>query len=407
VVEAGLIAMLSTRTMKTAAWSSCAATTALALVRVVFAIAEPHAGRASSGDPSPSEGLGLVAMEALVLTAFALLGAIVASRQPRNAVGWLLGLIPLSLGILIVSDRLYWHLATTTGNTDAIAAYAAWLGNWIWIPAIVPAFTVLPLLFPTGRALSRRWRALVWIAVGAATVMFAGRAFLPGRLEEYHAIVNPFGIDGAALEILESVGFAVLVPTALAAIASLVVRFRRSRGAERQQLKWVAAAAPLLPVAFSAGGWAGNADFAILLLALLIVAAAISLAMLRYRLYDIDVVINRTLVYGALTATLGAIYLGSVLVLQLALSGLTTGSALPVAASTLAVAALFGPARGRIQQTVDRRFYRRKYDAERTLAAFSAQLRNEVDLDSLRSDLTAVVAHTMQPSHVSLWTRSP
>jgi membrane protein implicated in regulation of membrane protease activity len=196
----------------------------------------------------------------------------------------------------------------------------------------------------------------------------------------------------------------------LAGIASLVVRYRRAHGIERLQLRWVAGAACLL-VLFSLGGdltsaWLGSgAGWAGTLLGLLCVALAVAVSLLRYRLYDIDVVINRTLVYGALTAILAATYLASVLFLQVVLGGATGDSGLAVAASTLAVAALFRPARARIQQAVDHRFYRRKYDAARTVEELSARLRDQVDLTTLDRELRAVVRDTLQPTHVSLWLR--
>ncbi len=400
MAEGALIALLSTRALKIAAWIGCAVTTALALGIILLAIIEPE-----GSEPAPLAGLGVLA---LVLTAFGVLGAIVASRQPRNPIGWLLGLIGLSLGILMVTEDLVWQLLVITGDAAGVAAYVAWLHNWMWIAVVLPALTFLPLLFPTGRPLSARWRALVWMAAIAGALMFAGLAFEPGPLASHPAVVNPLGIDSPVLELPGIVAFALLILTTLASIASLVVRFRRSRGTERQQLKWVAAGAVLLAIAFCGAsliGWERLVAFVILLLGLLAVAAAIAVAMLRYRLYDIDVVLNRALVYGALTATLAGIYLASVLLLQLVLSGVTADSSLAVAASTLAVAALFQPARRRIQHAVDRRFYRQKYDAARTLESFGARLRDEVDLDALGAELRAVVAQTMQPQHVSLWLR--
>jgi len=225
-------------------------------------------------------------------------------------------------------------------------------------------------------------------------------------------IDNPFGVGGLGLGTVSDASFPVVGAAALAGIASLVVRYRRARGIERLQLRWVAAAACLL-VLFAIGGdlasaWLGSgAGWVGMLLGLLCVAVAVAVSLLRYRLYDIDVVINRTLVYGALTATLAGTYLGSVLLLQLLLNGATGDSGLAVAGSTLAVAALFRPARGRIQAGVDRRFFRRKYDAQRTLEAFSSRLRDEVDLRALSSELNAVVRETLQPAHLSLWLRAP
>jgi hypothetical protein len=384
------------------AWGACAITTALAIACVVLAIIEPEVPPGTSGGGG---GVALSALGAMMLTSLALVGAVVATRQPRNAVGWLLGLIPLSFGLLFFGDSLYWQLTLPSGAASRTAVYAAWLANWTWIPSIVAAFALLPLLFPTGRPLSPRWRPLVGIAIGTGAVIFVGTAFAPGPLDAYHEVVNPLGIDSPAIDVLGGVGFGCLAATALASVASLVLRYQRSHGVEHQQIRWVAAASVLLVCCFVGAGLGGDAAFALLLLGLLIVAIAVAFAMLRYRLYDIDVVINRALVYSALTATLAGCYLGAVLLLQLVLSGVTQGSGLAVASSTLAVAALFRPARARIQGAVDRRFYRRKYDAQRTLDRFSTRLRNQLELAALTGDLTDVVKETLQPAHVTLWLR--
>jgi hypothetical protein len=387
------------RTPTAAAWIGCAVTATLALGRVVLAIIEPTMPPGASGG---GDGPAVVVLEALMLTSFAVLGAIVASHQPHNPIGWLLGLIPLSFGLLFVGDSVYWNLASRAGDTPRLGAYAAWLGDWTWIGAIVPAFTLIPLLFPTGRPLSHRWRPVAGIAIAAGTATAAGTAFAPGRLQEYRAVPNPLGIDSAVVEALGAVGGACLVPVAVASVASLVVRYRRSTGVERQQITWVASASVLLVLSFIGASVGGDAAFVLLLIGLLFVACAVAVAMLRYRLYDIDVVINRTLVYGALTGLLAAAYLGSVLLLQLVLS---PSSGLAVAGSTLAVAGLVRPARARIQALVDRRFFRSKYDAQGTLEAFTFRLRDQVSLDALDADLRAVVAETLQPAHVSLWLR--
>jgi hypothetical protein len=239
--------------------------------------------------------------------------------------------------------------------------------------------------------------------------MLVGSAFAPGSIENFPWSHNPLGIEGFPGKTLAGIAFPIGVAAALAAIASLVVRYRRSHGIERQQLKWVTAAGSVLVLSFVVGGVltdsvSEQAGWAALVVGLSTVAAAVAVALLRYRLYDIDAVINRALVYAVLTAILGASYLAGVLLLQFVLS---PSSDLSVAASTLAVAALFRPARAQIQQAVDRRFYRRRYDAARTLERFGGRLRDEVDLDSLGGELRGVVAETMQPAHLSLWLREP
>ena len=271
---------------------------------------------------------------------------------------------------------------------------------------MVPLFIYVPLLFPTGVPLSPRWRRFGWAALAVSAVFTVVGWLTPGALENYTSVDNPFGTVGAAT-VVQTILFPVLGICTLAAVASLAMRFRRSHGIERQQIKWVWAAGAMLIVSFTASA---VLEDRITLLAeliqvagLLAVPSAIAVAILRYRLYDIALVVNRTLVYGSLTAALAPVYLGSVLLLQLLLDPVTSGSSLAIAVSTLAVAALFRPIRGRIQEVVDRRFYRRKYDTARTLEAFSARLRDEVDLDSLASDLKVVLHDTMQPAHVSLW----
>jgi len=394
------------------AWGLCGLSVALAAARLGLAIADPASSDAGSAPKVPGGGIPVAAFEALVLGALAVIGAVVASRRPRNPVGWILCAIPISLGLLILGGHLYWSVALAHPEETRLAELLAWLASWIWIPAMVPALTLFPLLFPSGRPPTPRWRWIQWVAIAACPALFVGEAFGPGPLQEY-PVANPFGAEGglgAAVEAVGWLGSALMLVAILASAASLVVRFRRSHGEERQQLKWVTAAAALLVVIFftPTASFAGeDVGFASLLLGLLVVAAAVAIALLRHRLYDIDVVVNRTLVYGALTATLAGAYLGSVLLLQLALRPLTEESGLAIAASTLAVAALFRPARARIQALVDRRFYRRKYDAARTLEAFSARLRDEVDLDTLAAELRAVVGDTMAPAHVSLWLREP
>jgi hypothetical protein len=391
-----------------AAWAACGATATLAAARLGLAVADPESS-SSAGDPLvPGGGVPMAAFEALVLLLLGLIGAVVTARQPRNPIGWILCAIPLSLGLLILGSHVYWSLALEHPAGSRAAEAVAWMTSWIWIAAMVPAVTLFPLLFPSGRPITRGWRWIVWVAIAACPALFVGTAFAPGRLEEY-PIQNPLGASGAieiAVGAIGALGFALMLGAMIAATVSLVIRFRRSQGIERRQLKWVAAAAALFLVIFvfpTDQLWGDDAGFASLLLGLLVVAGAMAISMLRYRLYDIDVVIRRTLVYGAVTAILAATYL-----VLAVLTGLTVGdSDLAIAGSTLAVAALFGPARARIQRDVDRRFYRRRYDAAQTLEAFSGRVRDELDLEALADDLRSVVRDTVAPAHLSLWLRRP
>ena len=391
------------RRLIVAAWLIATFTTTLALSCIVIEIVGPGPAASSADPEAGAGGVLFVTIQTLMASAFAILGAVVVSRQPRNAVGWLLMLIGTFFTYIAVSNEVYLQVILNAENTSGPLAYVVWGGNWAWLFAMVPAGTFLPLLFPTGRPLTPRWAAVVWLAAAAVALSFVSSAFKAGPLDGAPAVDNPLGIDSPAIGIIGSIGGFLLIPALLASILSLTLRFRRSTGVERQQIKWVASAALLLPLAATGLGLGGEASWPLILIALVIVAIAVTIAMLRYRLYDIDVVLNRALVYGALTATLAATYLSSVLLLQLALEPFTQGSGLAVAASTLAAAALVRPARTRIQAIVDRRFFRRKYDAALTLEGFGARLRDEVDLDTVESDLRAVVAETVQPAHVSLW----
>lgn len=368
------------------------------------------AGHGSASDALVAIGIG-----------FALVGALVASRHPTNAVGWLLLVAAATLGL----DTFMTVYASRASLPGAVVAgwFSSWLFFvWLYLPALF-----LPLVFPAGRLLSRRWRAVVWLGVSAVAANVVGTAFAPGVLDirADRPIDNPLGVGGPvgrALPWLSGAGN-VLAATALAlGVLCLVLRLRRSRGRERQQVTWFAFVGTLALVPFvvlvlvsvlagdDGAPWldvlALIAWWSLVALVLVGLPSAIGIAILRHQLYDINVVINRTLVYGALTLTLGASYLGSVLLLQLVLNPLTQGSDLAVAMSTLAVAALFRPARRRIQLLVDRRFFRHRYDAARTLEAFGSRLRDQLDIDALGNDLQVVVRDTMQPAHVSLWLRS-
>jgi hypothetical protein len=397
-------------------------TVAVAVAFVVIAIIDPNAGgpeHVSSAGPTPQDKAAggyvpYAVFSGFVFAAFAVVGAVVAARRSRNPVGWCLSAGALFWALGVLSSTVYWHLAFGRSDPPAAADYVAWLGTWIFLPAFVMLLSLVPLLFPTGAPPGRRWRVVAWTAVVAGGVATLSNALAPGPLDtaDFGWVDNPFGVQGLGLRTVAGVSFAAVAVTALAAVISVVVRYRRARGIERLQLRWLAMAVCVLVVGALGGSaatpWLGEgAGWIGILLGLLSVVIAIAIALLRYRLYDIDVVVNRTLVYGALTATLAGVYVGSVLLLQLVLSGLTKDSGLAVAASTLAVAALFRPARAWIQRAVDRRFYRRKYDAARTLERFGTHLRDELDLDALGGALRGVVAETMQPAHMSLWLRLP
>ncbi len=360
----------------------------------------------------------------LIVTALALtyssVGVVVATRRPGNPVGWIFLAGALSASLTLAS-AVYAQTAVPVPPSGRLPGteLAAWVAGGLAFPTVA-LVALLLLLYPDGRPPSRRWRLVAWL-IGAATVTSVIGAFAPGRIEDQATPVeNPLGVGGTlgdAVAGVRPVAGILLQLSLVLGLASMVVRFRRSRGDERLQLKWFVLTIALIAVSVLASGVAqevapaGHGDAnpveeALALLALLGVAAlplASAIAILKYRLYDIDVVINRALVYGALTALLAGAYLGIVLVLQLVLS---PGSDLAVAASTLAVAALFRPARKRVQAAVDHRFYRRRYDAAQTLDSFGARLRDEVDLDILAADLRGVVAETVQPSQVSLWLRS-
>jgi hypothetical protein len=293
-------------------------------------------------------------------------------------------------------------------------AAAAWLQSWGYLSALTTGVGLLLALFPDGRVLSRRWRFVPWALIGGFACFVVGYALEAGPVNApFSSVQNPFAVAGLDRvgRVLIPIGFFASVIAIIAGATSIVLRYRRSAGAERQQIKWLAAAGAVFAVALLAALHLDSWSTAYAIVLSVVVASLVAgpvaagIAILRHRLYEIDVVINRALVYGSVTALLGGSYAGLVLLFQLALHALVRGSGLAVALSTLAVAALFRPARIRVQALVDRRFYRHKYDAEQTLRSFAARLRDQLDLDALRAELTTVVAETMQPAHISLWLR--
>jgi hypothetical protein len=385
-------------------WVLSVALTALSLLLLVLNLSDPNAHVFDWW-----LGNALVVIDATV-------GAIVASRRPENAVGWLLCLSGVAVGTSsFASQYAIYALLARPGSLPAGEALA-WIASWV-LPIMIGLQVSYLLLFPTGRLPGRRWRPLAWLVVAFVSVGVALSAFSPGAyLGSLGPIRNPLGVEGltGAYKALLYAGAPLLFG---AAVLSLFVRLRRAEGVERQQLKWFAYAAAMfasgivlivIPLAVDTPSWYVRAATAVFTAAGTAIPIAIGIAILRYRLYDIDLLINRTLVYGSLTVMLALVYFGGVAATQAifrTLTGQEQQPQLAVVVSTLVIAALFMPLRRRIQSFIDRRFYRRKYDARKTLEAFSAKLRDDTDLDTLSDDLVGVVRETMQPAHISLWLR--
>jgi len=340
---------------------------------------------------------------------FGILGAVIVSRQPRNAIGWIFGAVGVLAGLRMLTFGYaeFW-LAEGTGP-DRLAEIAAVYHSSTWFIEFALPTTFLLLLFPDGRLPGRRWRLIAVCAAGGLLGALLASALVPGKVDGFPEIANPYGINRSVVDVIGSISFTVLAVGIIGSAVSLLVRFRGAAYEQRQQIKLLAVAGAIAAacVLFSYEVVGEDVSSVINPLSIMALPVAAAVAMLRYRLYDMDVVINRALVYGTLTAMLAGTYLASVLLLQLALRTFTEGSGLAVAASTLATAALFRPLRAGTQAVVDRRFFRRKYDAAQTLAAFAARLRDQIDLETLQIDLRAVVAETMQPEHVALWLRTP
>ena len=363
-------------------------------------------------------GEALISLAAPVV--FAIVAALIVSRQPRNTIGWLL-MVPV--GLYVVGGPIGSYIESLAPSSPAPTVpllLMLWFSNWNWLLLIFPLLFI-PLLFPNGRPPTPRWRCVGVAAIACAT-LFVLLVTLAQKLSAGTTpdlvFNNPIGVlREDMVERLVGVWIAGLLALVVACAVALFVRYRRADETEREQIKWLLYACAVFLVVYiggfvggvggeaSLGGYIWGVFFG---LSVITLPAAIGIAILRYRLYDIDVVINRTLVYGSLTALLTLVYLGGVATTQ-AIFRILTGQEhqpqLAVVISTLAIAALFNPLRRRLQSFIDRRFYRRKYDARKTLEAFSAKLRDETDLNTLGDDLTSVVRETMQPAHASLWVR--
>ena len=337
--------------------------------------------------------------------AYAAVGALIVSRRFGNRVGWIFLAAGVGFELVLFCQEYSIYALRKSPGTLPGGSWAGLVADLAPVGALCLG-TFLLLLFPTGRLLSPRWRAVAWLAAASFLVLSAAIAAGPGTLETVTGAEKPVEID---FPLFTSGGWAWLgtMLALLLAVVSVIVRYRTSGSVERQQLRWFLAAGPLFIASFFVIDTVNEVVTVIAALGLASLPVAAGIAILRYHLYDLDVVVRRTLVYGALTALLAGLYFGIVIALQEVFSPLTRGNDLAIAGSTLVAAALFRPARGWIQGIVDRRFYRRRYDAAATLEAFSARLRDEVDLDALGTDLGAVVHETMQPAHVSLWLRRP
>jgi hypothetical protein len=355
--------------------------------------------------------------ETVVAVTFPALGLLILSRRPQHPIGWLFCGAGLVAGLDHFCGEYAIYAQQAQPNSLPGGEISAWIVSWLWVP-FNALLVYVALLFPDGRPPSERWRPVAWLVGIAVVVGVIVAALLPVPVCNVCSIENPLGIEGLESvsdlvdPLIEAFWYGVL---GLVAVASLYVRFRHAGGVERQQIKWLAYAASLVVfgtiLAYGVYGatgvrWTWQVGITLLAIGLVGTPIAVGIAISRHRLYEIDTLINRTLVYGALTAALALLYFGGIVLLQSVFVALTgQQSTLAVVASTLLIATLFNPLRRRIQAFIDRRFYRRKYDARKTLEAFYAKLRDETDLDRLGVDLVEIVSETMQPAHASLWLR--
>ncbi|HSK85902.1 MAG TPA: hypothetical protein VK902_21225 [Rubrobacter sp.] len=413
---------MSTRATSWLAWSLAALCVALFLAAVALQIAtlpvQPPSSWGTGGISTPLWAI-------LPFLPFPIVGALIASRRPGNPIGWicLAAGITWMLGMVSGSYVLYGLRMASPGSVPYPAAVGS-LSEFL-PPTAILLGTFLILLFPDGRLPSSRWRPVAWLCGAVIATNIIAGVLVPGPLPEVRNVRNPFGLEGQPWLADANEAIGLLFPLCLLASASsLLLRYLRSGGEVREQIKWLAFAASVVALGVSgavihgtlfSSGAAGSTDPFLgnlledaITLSFAGVPLAIGIAVLKYRLYDIDILINRTLVYGSLTIMLATVYLGGVTATQALFQTFTGQEDLPqpaIVASTLVIAALFSPLRRRVQSFIDRRFYRSKYDARKTLEGFSARLRNETDLDGLNAELVTVVRETMQPEHVSLWLR--
>ena len=384
---------MSARTARRVAGCAAAGSLALMVGGLILAYVDWHLVPASMTDWDISDVFGDV-----VNMAIPVIGFVLASRRPGNRIGWLALAAGLTLGLRSFADQYEQHALVAAPGSLPGGPAALWVSQWIWLIALSQV-AFLFLLFPTGRLRSRRWGPVAWFV--AAVFALSTAAVMAGAAREW---ADPSASLGQLLSPLVLAAIAIGLLAALVVSGSaIVVRFVRSKGEERLQLKWFAAAAVLVVATFIALILTNSNSVAAAILnnlALLCLDVAIAVAVLKYRLYEIDRIISRTLAYAIVTGLLVGLYAGLVL---LATRGLSFSSPVAVAASTLAAAALFSPLRSRVQRVVNRRFNRDRYDAEEMVAAFAVRLKDAVDVDAVQADLANVVQRALEPAHVSMW----
>ncbi|MCY7302058.1 MAG: hypothetical protein LH654_03300 [Thermoleophilia bacterium] len=389
------------------AWAIVAVTLALHSFSIVLVVLGRNVDTPGDGNLD----IGAVGFFVAFL-AFSLVGAVIVTRRHRNAIGWLLLLIGLTLGISDSASTYADYAIYADPGSLPVAPWVGWVAGW-GDPLFLMSVMLVLLLFPDGKVPSRRWRPVLWLTLAAGALAVLWNALKPDKIfSDSLPIDNPAGIQwlGSHLGFIDQFVFVGFSAAFFLSVAAAVVRFRRSRGIERDRMKWLALAAVLMVAGFVVAvilGAAGSKRFDDLAvgLAFSTVPIAVGIGVLRYRLYEIDRVISRTLSFAVVTLNLGAMYVGLVLIGQYVFSSVAGGGGLVIAASTLVVAALFLPVRSRVQRFVDRRFNRKRYDAQRTLEAFGTRLREQVELDQLTTGLRDVVGETMQPAHVAVWLR--
>ncbi len=418
---------MSVRVASWLAWSLAGVSVAMFLASAALYVLARSA-------QSPSNWVSVDTVSGLLslvpFLAFPIVGALIASRRPHNPIGWICLADGFLWMFIDMTDYYSIYGVASPGSVPFPVAIGTLGNQWLWVPTVGLLGIYLLLLFPDGRLPSTRWRSLAWFSGAVIVSLSVTEGLAPGPLENQRGVRNPFGLEEYPW-LADAVWIILpLLPLCIFASAvSLIVRYRRSTGEVRQQIKWIAfvasfaglvyLSAMVSPFIFAPEMLGGGGSlpspplwfellFSVAVLSFAGVPVAIGFAVLRYRLYEIDTLINRTLVYGALTSSLALVYFGGVAMTQTILRAFTGQEQQPqlaIVISTLVIAALFNPLRRRIQGFIDRRFYRRKYDAAKTLEAFSAKLRDGTDLDVLSDDLVGVVRETMQPAHVSLWLR--